>query len=48
MHDLSLAVSFPFWIGGGEELKPGDLGINILVYALTREGSLAWRLVSTE
>ena len=33
---------------GGEELKPYDLGINILVYALTREGSLAQRLVAAE
>jgi hypothetical protein len=33
---------------GGEELKPYDLGVNVLVYALTQEGSLARRLVSGE
>jgi len=33
---------------GGEELRPYDLGINVLVYALTREGSLAQRLVAVE
>jgi len=33
---------------GGEELKVYDLGINIAVYALTREGSLAQKLVSVE
>jgi hypothetical protein len=33
---------------GGEELRPYDLGINILVYALTREGSLAQQLVAGE
>jgi hypothetical protein len=40
------------WVGrfiiGGEELKPYDLGVNVLVYALTREGSLAKRLVAAE
>ncbi|MEW6753728.1 MAG: DUF4159 domain-containing protein [Candidatus Latescibacterota bacterium] len=33
---------------GGEELPAYDLGVNILVYALTREGSLAQRLVAPE
>lgn len=33
---------------GGEQCKPSDLGINVLVYALTREGSLAQQLVATE
>jgi hypothetical protein len=33
---------------GGEELKPYDLGVNVLVYALTQEGSLARRLVAAE
>jgi hypothetical protein len=33
---------------GGEELKPYDLGVNVLVYALTQEGSLARRLVAEE
>jgi hypothetical protein len=33
---------------GGEELKPYDLGVNVLVFALTQEGSLARRLVAAE
>ena len=33
---------------GGEELPVYDLGVNVLVYALTREGSLAQRLVAAE
>ena len=33
---------------GGEEVRVYDLGVNILVYAMTREGSLAQRLVSVE
>ena len=33
---------------GGEELPVYDLGVNILVYALTREGSLAQKLVATK
>jgi hypothetical protein len=33
---------------GGEELPVYRLGVNILVYALTQEGSLARRLVSVE
>ncbi|MFA6108970.1 MAG: DUF4159 domain-containing protein, partial [Candidatus Latescibacterota bacterium] len=33
---------------GGEELKPYDLGINVLTFALTQEGSLARRLVAAE
>lgn len=33
---------------GGEEQKVYELGINILVFALTQEGSLAQRLVSLE
>ena len=33
---------------GGEELPVYKLGVNLLVYALTREGSLAQRLVAAE
>ena len=33
---------------GGEELPVYDLVVNVLVYALTREGSLAQRLVAAE
>ena len=33
---------------GGEELPVYDLGVNVLVYALTRDGSLAQRLVAAE
>jgi hypothetical protein len=33
---------------GGEETRVYEMGINILVYALTQEGSLAQRLVSVE
>jgi hypothetical protein len=33
---------------GGEEIPVESLGVNILVYALTQEGSLAQRLVSVE
>ena len=33
---------------GGEELPVYDLGVNVLVYALTREGSLAQRLVAAQ
>lgn len=33
---------------GGEELPAYDLGVNILVYALTREGSLAQQLMAVE
>ena len=32
----------------GPEVLPCRLGVNVLVYALTREGSLAQRLVSAE
>jgi hypothetical protein len=37
-----------FFAIGGEEVRTYELGINILVYALTQEGSLAQRLVSVE
>ena len=35
-------------ITGADELPAYDLGVNILVYALTREGSLAQQLVAVE
>ncbi|MCY3668030.1 MAG: DUF4159 domain-containing protein [Gemmatimonadetes bacterium] len=35
-------------ITGADELPAYDLGVNILVYALTREGSLARQLVATD
>ena len=40
------------WIAGkwgfGPEVIPCRFGVNVLVYALTREGSLAQRLVAVE
>jgi uncharacterized protein DUF4159 len=35
-------------LGRGDEIRVGQLGVNILVYALTREGSVAQQLVSVE
>ena len=36
------------FVTGADELPAYDLGVNILVYALTREGSLAQQLVAVE
>ena len=40
-------VNSPFRVGAEEELVY-NLGVNIVVYALTREGSLARQLVDTD
>jgi hypothetical protein len=37
-----------FFAVGADEVRTYEVGINILVYALTQEGSLAQRLVSVE
>jgi len=47
-RELDEATSTLGMFIGGEEVRAYELGINILVYVLTQEGSLAQKLVSVE
>ncbi|MEW6755102.1 MAG: DUF4159 domain-containing protein [Candidatus Latescibacterota bacterium] len=47
-HDQASNLVNGRFMTGCEELPAYDLGVNILVYALTREGSLAHRMVAAE
>ena len=47
-HDEASNLVNGKFMTGCEELPAYDLGVNVLVYALTREGSLAQKLVAAE
>ena len=47
-HDEASNLINGKFMTGCEELPAYDLGVNVLVYALTQDGSLAQRLVAAE